>query len=98
MTQNSEVEINCTTDSMKPFWSVDLANDSVKTTLQFGTRKEELNNHGLFDISSLEIPALLKLFINDTLRNNQTALQCTGQQEVYQTILFVYGMLYITQS
>ena len=77
---------------MKPFWSIDLANDSIKTSLTFHERRAQLNDHGLFEIPRPGMQTLITLFVNDTtIRNNQTVIRCVGELEVYQTIVYIYG-------
>ena len=73
---------------MKPFWSIDLANDSTMTPLQFSTRGGQLNEHGLYELDTPEMPANLTLLVNDTSRNDQTMIDCSGEIKV---TLFVLG-------
>ena len=98
--QTSTVLINCTTSSDSPLWSINLDNDSIITQLQFSTRGAELNAHGVYELPQIETPGMpptLRLLINDTARNNQTEIFCTGRLgESIETILFVNGMLHRT--
>ena len=92
--QSSSVQMNCTlTDS--PFWSIDLAEDAVTVPLPFAARSSLLNAHGLYELPQIETPGMpptLRLLINDTARNNQTKITCTGTRESIETTLFIYGM------
>ena len=96
VSQNSSVQMNCTlTDS--PFWSIDLAEDASTVPLQFVTRGELLNAHGVYELPQIETPGMpptLRLLINDTARNNQTEIICAGLRESIETTLFVDGMLH----
>ena len=93
VSQSSTVQIICKTDSMNPFWSINLANDSLRTTsLQFSTRGEQLNEHGLYELETPGMPTVLTLLINDTARNNQTVIDCSGDRTSFETTLFVLGM------
>ena len=47
---SSTVQINCTTNNDSPLWSIDLANDSVTTQLQFDRRRVQLNDHGAYEL------------------------------------------------
>ena len=79
---------------MSPFWSIDLADDSTTTPLQFSTtggQLTRLNEHGLYELAAMpEMPDVLTLLINDTERNNQTVVDCIGSD--LETTLFVFGM------
>ena len=93
---NSSVQMNCTTGSATPFWSINLAEDAVPTPLQFATRGTELNAHGLYELPQIETPGMpptLRLLINDTARNNQTDIYCSNDGNTFTTTLFVFGML-----
>lgn len=86
--------INCATNSRSPFWAVNLADDGVMADLQFTNRGEQLNQNGLFQVETPEMPATdLRLLINDTEKNNQTSIKCVGDSgsESFYTTLFVYG-------
>ena len=78
----STVEINCTAGerSYSPSWLIDLANDTKRSSLQFNPNQEEqLNTHSVYQLPQIETPGMpltLRLLINDTLRNNQTKIQC----------------------
>jgi hypothetical protein len=89
----SNVEINCieidTDDS--PFWSINLATDSSTAHLQFTTRKDRLNNHGVYELSQIETPLTLRLLINDTAINNQTEIICERGAQSITTVLHVFG-------
>ena len=88
VSQSSTVQIICKTDSMNPFWSINLANDSLRTTsLQFSTRGEQLNEHGLYELETPGMPTVLTLLINDTARNNQTVIDCSGDRTSFETTL-----------
>ena len=93
VSQSSTVQIICRTDNMNlhPFWSIDLANDSL-APLQFSTRGEQLNNYGLYELETPGMPTVLTLLINDTARNNQTVINCSGDRTSSETTLFVLGM------
>ena len=92
---NASVYKNCTTDSDNPFWSIDPAGDGLETPLQFSTRREALNNEGLFNIEVSEgtVPPTLRLLINDTEVNNQTVIECVGEIVTHRTVIFLYGKL-----
>ena len=79
---------------MKPFWSIDLADDLIEAPLTFLVRRDQLNDHGVFEIPRphARMPTMLTLFINDTARNNQTVIECAGDREDYRTTVFIYGM------
>ena len=90
--QESTIVINCTADGQQPFWSIDLANDSVSTQHQFSTRRELLNAHGVYELPQIEIPGMpstLRLLINDTEVNNQTEILCNGENKSIHTTLFI---------
>jgi hypothetical protein len=91
--KGSNVEINCieidTDDS--PFWSINLATDSSTAHLQFTTRKDRLNNHGVYELSQTETPLTLRLLINDTAINNQTEIICERGAQSTTTVLYVFG-------
>ena len=95
--RESTVEINCTAGdrSYRPFWLIDLANDTKSFSLQFN-QEEQLNAHGVYQLPKIETPGMpptLRLLINDTLRNNQTKIQCDQSATAPEstTILFVLG-------
>ena len=93
VSQSSTILIICKTDSMNPFWSINLANDSLRmTSLQFSSRGEQLNEHGLYELETPGMPTVLTLLINDTARNNQTVIDCSGDRTSFETTLFVLGM------
>ena len=94
----SNVEINCTAavgTADPPFWAIDLATDSSTTPLQFATRKEQLNDHGVYELPRIETPLTLRLLINNTAINNQTEINCEPGPgaETINTILYVFGEL-----
>ena len=94
---NASVYINCTTDSNNSFWSIDLAEDGLETPLQFATRREALNNEGVYDIEvsgGTTVPPTLRLLINNTELNNQTVIECVGEKVTHRTVIFLlYGKL-----
>ena len=93
--QGSTVQVNCTTNSDSPLWSIDLRSDLVTAHLQFDKRSARLNAHGLYELPRIETPGMpptLRLLINDTARNNQTVIHCIGNSKSVQTTLFVFGM------
>ena len=95
-TQESTIIINCTADAYGelPFWSIDLANDSVSTQHQFSTRQDLLNAHGVYELPWIETPGMpstLRLLMNDTEVNNQTEIFCTRENTSLQTTVFVIG-------
>ena len=86
--------INCTADAYgeQPFWSIDLANDSVSTQHQFSTRQDLLNAHGVYELPQIEASGMLstvRILINDTEVNNQTKIICTTENKSIQTTLFI---------
>ena len=91
--QDSTVVITCTTanSSFSPFWTVDLANDS-STQLQFSSKSDELNAHGVYELPQMEIPETnlitLRLLINNTAVNNQTVIHCDRGSDSIQTTLY----------
>ena len=96
--RESTVEIKCTAGerSYTPFWSIDLANDTKRSFLQFNRNQEEqLNAHSVYQLPQIETPGMpltLRLLINDTLRNNQTKIQCDrSETNESTTTLFVIG-------
>ena len=95
--RESTVKINCTAGdrSYRPFWLIDLANDTKSFSLQFN-QEEQLNAHGVYQLPKIETPGMpptLRLLINDTLRNNQTKIQCDQSATTPEstTVLFVLG-------
>ena len=97
--QDSTIIINCTADSEHAFWSIDLANDSVSSQHQFSSREDILNDHGVYELPQIETPEMpptLRLLINDTIRNNQTRIQCDRKATSESTTtLFVVGKVLI---
>ena len=97
--RESTVEINCTAGetSYLPSWLIDLANDTKMSSLQFTNlnQKEQLNAHSVYQLPQIETPGMpltLRLLINDTLRNNQTKIQCDrSATSESTTTLFVVG-------
>ena len=92
----SNVEINCTAavgTAYPPFWAIDLAADSSTTALQFTNRKGRLNAHGVYELPPIETPLTLRLLINDTAINNQTAIFCDrgAQYITTYTVLYVFS-------
>ena len=72
---SSTIEISCTTISDSPYWVIDLEGDAVTTHLQFSTRREKLNDHGVYELPRIETSGMppthtLRLLINDTVGNN----------------------------
>ena len=64
--------------------------------LPFSNRREQLNAHGVYELTSVEstdMLPILSLLINDTERNNQTLIVCTRSSDSPEIRLFVYGML-----
>ena len=93
--ENSTVLINCTTTSDSPLWSIDLASDGSNSQLQFPTRAENLNAHGVYELPSINktgMPPTLRLLINDTASNNGTVIVCDDGNDIFETTLYVYGM------
>ena len=95
--RDSSAFLNCTltNDASEPFWGIDLSNDTIMRELQFvGSQTDQLNSRGVYKLPSIEtlgLPQILRLLINDTARNNQTLITCTGSTETVETTLFVYG-------
>ena len=92
--ENSTVLINCTTPSDSPLWSIDLASDGSNSQLQFSNRAEDLNAHGVYELSLINetgMPPTLRLLINDTARNNGTDIVCDNGNDIFETTLYVYG-------
>ena len=92
--ENSTVLINCTNTSDSPLWSIDLASDGSNSQLQFSTRAEDLNAHGVYElplINETGMPPTLRLLINDTARNNGTDIVCDNGNESFETTLYIYG-------
>ena len=92
--RESAVIINCIADGEKPFWSIELANDSTSTQHQFSTRQSILNAHGVYELPQIETPGMppsLRLLINDTEVNNQTEIHCTGETTSISSTLFIIG-------
>ena len=89
----STVEIICRAEdnSNTPFWAIDLANDSSLLPLPFSTRNEQLNAHGVYELSQQESPLTLRLLINNTAANNQTEINCDRGALSITTILTVFG-------
>lgn len=88
--QDACILMNCTTDS--PIWSIDLANDSTSLQLQFGSKMEELNSYGFYEIETPGTLPTLRLLINETTRNNGTVIYCG---RVLSTTFSVFGKLNI---
>ena len=100
--RESTVEINCTAGETgyTPFWSIDLANDTKESFLQFNLhQKEQLNAHNVYQLPQIETPGMpptLRLLINDTIQNNQTRIQCDrSATSESATTLFVVGKVLI---
>ena len=96
--ENSTVLINCTTTGDSPLWSIDLASDGSNSQLQFSTRDNDLNAHGVYElplINEIGVPPTLRLLINDTASNNGTKIVCDGENESFETTLYIYGEPYI---
>ena len=95
--RESTVEIMCTAGerSYSPFWLIDLANDTKTFPLQFINQEEQLNAHSVYQLLQIEtrgMPPTLRLLINDTVRNNQTKIQCDrSATSESTTTLFVIG-------
>ena len=87
---NSTVEIYCRLEeNTEPVLLIDLAEDTVGL-LPFSSRRELLNEHSVFELPHVT-PPTLGLLVNDTNRNNQTVIVCSGVEESRQTILFIQG-------
>ena len=95
--QDAHVMMNCTADgNSPPFWSIDLANDSLIVQLQFGSREEQLNSYGFYEVPQIEIlgmPLILRLLINETSRNNGTVIFCSRDKVELRTTLSVFGKI-----
>ena len=97
--RESTVEIRCTAGerSYTPSWLIDLANDTKMFSLHFNNlnQKEQLNAHSVYQLPPIVTPGMpptLRLLINDTIRNNQTRIQCDkSATSVSTTTLFVVG-------
>ena len=90
--QNATVELHCTALNAegRPFWSADLAGDS--SSVQFRAGDRQFNDNGLYELPAEGTPPTLRLFINDTTRNNQTVVYChRGDSMELSSTLFVYG-------
>jgi hypothetical protein len=102
--RESTVEIYCTAGerSYSPSWLIDLANDTKSSSLQFSNlnQKEQLNAHSVYQLPQIETPGkppTLRLVINDTVRNNQTEIQCDrSKTSISTTTLFVLGKASLT--
>ena len=92
---NSTFLINCTrSSSNSPLWSIDLASDENPAQLQFKLRAKILNEHGVYELPTIEIPGMpstLRLLINDTAGNNGTEITCDDETKSTVTDLYVYG-------
>ena len=99
--RESTVEIRCTAGERNytPFWLIDLANDVKTFPLQFINQEEQLNAHSVYQLPQIETPGMpptLRLLINDTVRNNQTRIQCDrSATSESTTTLFVVGKVLI---
>ena len=94
---NASVHINCTTDSDSPFWAIDLPGDQLTTPFQFATRGKVLNDYGLYELPRIGTPGMpptLRLLVNDTEINNQTVIECVGENVARQTTVYLYGISY----
>ena len=97
--RESTVEIECTAGerSYSPFWLIDLANDVKIFPLQFINQEEQLNAHGVYQLPQIVTPGMpptLRLLINDTIRNNQTRIQCDrSETSESTTTLLVVGKI-----
>ena len=94
----STIEMHCTENSGHDFlnvWSVDLGNDTLGIQYRGGDR--QLKDHGIYELPSLNssvgMPSVLRLLINDTNVNNETQIFCN----MHSTTLFVYGKQFIVQ-
>ena len=75
-------------------WSIDLASDGLSTQQEFSTRRELLNQHGVYELPRIEsagMPPTLRLLINDTASNNGTVIDCMGDDVAVRTTVFVHG-------
>ena len=95
--QDVHVMMSCRADgNSPPFWSIDLANDSSPVQLQFGSRQEQLNSFGFYEVPQIEIsgiPLILRLLINETARNNGTVIFCSRDKMELHTTLSVFGKI-----
>ena len=102
--RGSTVEIRCTAGERNytPFWLIDLANDTKSSFLQFTDRnnqEDQINSQSVYQLPQIETPGMpptLRLLINDTIRNNQTRIQCDrSETSESTTTLFVVGKVLI---
>ena len=102
--RESIVEIRCTAGERNytPFWSIDLANDGKSSFLQFIDRNNQegqLNSQSVYQLPQMETPGMpptVRLMINDTVRNNQTMIQCDRSATTGSTTtLFVISKVLI---
>ena len=95
--QDAHVMMNCTADgNSPPFWSINLANDSSTLPHQFGTRQEQLNSYGFYEVPKIEIsgmPLILRLLINETAKNNGTVIFCSRDKMELSTTLSIFGKI-----
>ena len=100
--RESTVEINCTArdGSYRPFWLIDLSNDTKDFPLRFADQQELFNARGVYQLPQIETPGMpttVRLLINDTQRNNQTDIHCDQSETTGSTTtLFVLGNQYGT--
>ena len=92
----SSVQINCLADStsLSGFWAIDLASDSSRVPFQFATQGAILNTHGVYELPPIhasENSTILRLLVNDTVKNNGTIIHCTPAVLTSDTTLFVLG-------
>ena len=92
--QDAYVLMNCTADGNSvPVWSIDLANDSSSAQLQFGSREEQLNSYGFYEVEISPMLHILGLLINETTGNNGTVIFCSRDKMELRTTLSVFGKL-----
>ena len=94
----STVEVICTAvdESKIPIWAVDLISEPGAVQFQFGSRSDDLNSHGVYELPQIEtpgsgVPPTLRLLINNTAVNNQTVIYCDRRGAASTTTLFVFG-------
>ena len=94
----SSVQINCLADSTSLFfWAIDLASHSSHVQFQFATQGAILNTHGVYELPPIhtsENSTILRLLVNDTVKNNETIIHCTPAaltSDSIDTTLFVLG-------
>ena len=86
--RDSIIHINCTPSGSPRFWAIDLVDLNDSTTTQYRSIDPQFSDNGFYELPPVGMPTTLRLFINDTSRNNGTRIICSRTSE---TTLMVFG-------